>query len=130
MMRMRCEEGYPMATEQDVVKVLRYMAAAWPRVELSPETVAVYVMHLLRARVAADVLLLAACHLVDTCEFFPTVAELRAKAVEIASRRAAHMLTANYRLCGEEIPEELRLPPGLSEHVWGPAPAMVLEAGD
>ncbi len=115
-----------MATEQDVVKVLRYMAAAWPRFEMTAETVAVYVMHLLRARVAADVLLLAACHLVDTAEFFPSVAQLRAKAVEIENRRAAHMVTANYRLWGEDLPEELRLPPGLGEQVWS---AAALEAG-
>ncbi len=119
-----------MATEQDVVKVLRYMAAAWPRFEITPETVAVYVMHLLRTRLAADVLLVAACHLVDTSPFFPTVAELRAAAVEIENRRTAHMVTANYRLWGEEMPEELRLPPGLGEQVWGHAPARVLETGE
>lgn len=66
-----------MATETDVVKVLRYMAAAWPRVEVLEQTVAVYVMHMLRTGLAADVLLLAAMNLVDSMEFFPSVAEWR-----------------------------------------------------
>ena len=106
-----------MATEQDVVKVLGYMAAAWPRFEITAETVAVYVMHLLRTRLAADVLLLAAIHLVDSSEFFPSVAALKAEAEQIERHRNWWYLTANCRLAGEPLSEELLLPPGLAQSV-------------
>ena len=106
-----------MATEADVVKVLRYMAAAWPRVEISEHTVAVYVMHMWRTGLAADVLLLAAMNLVDTMEFLPSVAEWRREAVCIQNEREVWYLTSNYRLHGYDLPERLALPEGVVEAV-------------
>lgn len=108
-----------MATETDVVKVLRYMAAAWPRVEVSEQTVAVYVMHMLRIGVAVDVLLLAAMNLVDSMEFFPSVAEWRREAVCIQNEREMWYLTSNWRLDGDELPERLALPAGIAAVVLG-----------
>lgn len=110
------------ASEQDIVKILRYLAAAWPRFEVSAETVAVYVMHL-RSRHATDVLLLAAMAMVDTSPFFPSVAELTGKAAEIEGERQCWYLTANYRLWGRDLPEALRLPAGMGRQVLGYEPA-------
>lgn len=118
-----------MATEEEVVNVLRYMAAAWPRAEISEQTVAVYVMHMLRTRLPADILLLAAMHLVDTQAFFPTVAEWREEALSIESGRDAWFCTSNYRNHGEELPEELTLPKGLAASVLGYAPAQIESGG-
>ena len=108
-----------MATEGDVVNVLRYMSAAWPRYELSEQTVAVYVMHMLRTGLGAEVLLLAAMNLIDTTEFFPSVAEFRNEADRIEGERIGWLCTANYRLWGHDLPPELRLPPGMAERVLG-----------
>lgn len=113
-----------MATEADVVKVLRYMSAAWPRYEMSEQTVAVYVIHLLRTGLAANVLLLAAMSLIDTSEFFPSVAEWRAVAEHIEGQRIFWYATANYRLWGHDLPAALRLPPGMAEHVLGYQPEL------
>lgn len=114
-----------MATESDVVNVLRYMSAAWPRYELLEQTVAVYVMHLMRTRLAADVLLLAAMYLVDTVDKFPSVAEWREEAFTIERRREWWYCTGNYLVQGEELPEELRLPSGMVERVLGYEPALL-----
>lgn len=111
-----------MATEADVVKVLRYMSAAWPRHEMSEQTVAVYVMHMLRTGLAADVLLLAAMNLVDTLNFFPSVAEWKEEALTIERGREWWYCTGNYRVQGEELPEELRLPAGLGQQWLGYEP--------
>lgn len=108
-----------MTTEVEVVGVLRYMAAAWPRTELDPKTVAVYVMHMLRTRLSADVLLLAAIRLVDTLPFMPTVAEWRAEAERIETERALWLVTANHRLMGHPWPEELQLPAGIWRQIQG-----------
>lgn len=113
-----------MATEEEVVDILRYMTAAWPRFEISEQTVAVYVMHMLRTGLPADVLLLAAMRLVDRSEFFPSVAEWRAEAGEIEARRLGWMGTANYRLHGESFPPECCLPPGFGRQVLGYEPAL------
>ncbi len=90
---MAIEEGAMndgTATAKEVVGVLRYMSAAWPRAEATPETVAVYVAHLLRSRLAADVLLQAVLELVDTSKTWPSVAEILAVARQIAAQREAH----------------------------------------
>lgn len=117
-----------MATETDVVNVLRYMAAAWPRVEVSEQTVAVYVMHMLRARLAADVLLLAAMNLVDALEFFPSVAEWRREAMGIQEERERWYLTSNWR-DGDELPERLALPAGFAARALGCASAALPGGG-
>ena len=117
-----------MATEADMVKVLRYMAAAWPRTELTEHTVAVYVMHMLRTGLAADVLLLAAMNLLDTMEFFPSVAEWRREAARIQNEREVWYLTSNYRLHGYDLPERLALPAGMAASVLC-APVELLGGG-
>ena len=114
-----------MATEEDVVKVMRYLVAAWPRTEVSEQTVAVYGMHMLRTRLPADVLLLAAINLVDNLQFFPSVAEWRAESLEIASRRQWWQVTSNYRENGEALPEELVLPARVFVDVFGYEPALL-----
>ncbi len=116
-------------TEQDALSVMRYMAAAWPRAEVTPETVAIYVMHMLRSRLAADVLLLAAMRLVETSIFWPSVAELLAQARQIEAQRAGYVLTSNWRVWGERLPEDLALPAGLARQWLGYEP-LALEAGD
>ena len=116
-----------MATEEDVVKVMRYLVAAWPRTEVSEQTVAVYVMHMLRTGLPADVLLLAAMHLVDTRQFFPSVAEWRSESVEIATRRQWWQVTSNYRECGESLPAGLVLPESVFVSVFGYEPALLEE---
>lgn len=118
-----------MATEEEVVNVLRYMAAAWPRTEITEQTVAVYVMHILRTKLAADILLLAAMYLVDTMEFFPSVAEWRGEATRIQEARDGWYITANYRLHGHELPEELTLPAGMAADVLGYTPAELMSGG-
>lgn len=117
-----------MATEEEVVKILRYMAAAWPRAEISEQTVAVYVMHMLRMRLPADILLLAAISLVDTAEFFPSVAEWRGEALRIESMRDGWYCTVNYRKYGHALPEELALPREMAASVLGHTSAQ-LEIG-
>lgn len=114
-----------MATEADVVKVLRYMSAAWPRYEMSEQTVAVYVMHMLRTGLAADVLLLAAMSLVDTLNFFPSVAEWQEEALSIERGREWWYRTENYRVQGEKLPEGLRLPAGFGQQWLGYEPALL-----
>ena len=118
-----------MATEEEVVNVLRYMATAWPRAEMSEQTVAVYVMHMLRTRLPADILLLAAMHLVDTREFFPSVAEWRGEAMRIESMREVWYCTSNYRVYGHELPEELSLPKELAASALGYVPAQIESGG-
>ena len=108
-----------MATEQEVVSVMRYLSAAYPRREIEPQTVAVYVMQLIRSQLPPDALLLAAMNLIDTSEWFPTVAELRAEAARIVFDRENWFLTANYRLYGHPIADELFLPPGIAREVIG-----------
>ncbi len=110
------------ASEQDVVQILSYMAAAWPRQEMTEQTVAVYVMHMLRSGLAADVLLLAAMALVETLAFFPSVAEWREKALWFQEAREGWYMTANYRLWGHELPAELRLPAGMGQRLLGYEP--------
>lgn len=105
------------ATESDVVNILRYMAAAWPRHELSESTIAVYVIHMLGLRLSAEVLLLAAMRLVDTSSFFPSVAEWRTEANQIQSDREFWKLTTNYREDGDPLPH--RLPAGIEAMVLG-----------
>lgn len=107
------------ASEQDLLNILRYMAAAWPQFDMSEQTVAVYVIQLLRRGHAADVLLLAAMNLVDISTWFPTVAHLQEEAERILREREAWLMTANYRLDTGEIPNELVLPPRLQERVLG-----------
>lgn len=121
-----------MATEEQVVSVLRYMAAAWPRSEVTPETVAVYVIHMLRTGLAADVLLLAAMRLVDTLSFLPSVAEWRQEAERVERERGYWAITANHRLWGHPLPSELQLPAGLGYHVLGyePDAPQALPAGE
>jgi hypothetical protein len=114
------------ATEQDIIKVLRYMAAAWPQFELTEQTVAVYVIQLLRRGHAADVLLLAAMALVDTATWFPTVAAWQEKAEYIAAARDYWRITANYRIHGQPMPDGLLLPAGMGAMVLGYEPAPVL----
>ncbi len=118
-----------MATEEAVVKVMRYMAAAWQRTQISEQTVAVYVMHMMRTQLAADVLLLSAMNLVDTLVFFPSVAEWRGEAARIQEARDGWYFTANYRLHGHELPEELTLPAGMAADVLGYTPAELMSGG-
>ena len=118
-----------MATEGEVVGVMRYLAAAYPRSEIQDATVAVYVMQLMRAGLAADALLLAAMNLIDTSQWLPTVAELRAEARRIEGEREGWYLTANYRLWGHPLPDELCLSPDLAREVLGEAAVCQLEEG-
>ncbi len=69
-----------MATEEEIVKVMKFLSAAYPQRELSAETIAVYVASL--ADVDGELLWLAAQQAVRELKYFPTVAEL----LEIASR--------------------------------------------
>lgn len=93
---------------------MRYLAAAYPRSEaLSAETVAVYVVQLLRARLPGDVLLLAVMNLIDTSEFVPSVAAIRSEAARIQGEREGWWMTTNYRHHGEALPERLCLPDGM-----------------
>lgn len=108
-------EGAP-ASEAEVVSIMGYMVAAWPRQEISEQTVAVYVVQMLRSRLPADVLLLAAMALVDVSTFFPSVAEWRAKAEEIQAHRQMWLVSENYLNHGEEWP--LRLPPVMKKTVF------------
>lgn len=117
------------ATEQDIIKVLRYMAAAWPQFELTEQTVAVYVIQLLRRGHAADVLLLAAMALVDTATWFPTVAAWQEEAERIAGERDWWRITANYRIHGQPIPASLLLPAGMAAMVLGYEPVELLGGG-
>lgn len=122
-----------MATEAEVVNVMRYLAAAYPRSEAlaSTTTVAVYVMQLLRSRLPADALLLAVMNLIDTSEYVPSVAALRAEAERIEGERVGWYISANYRLFGHPLPEALCLPPGIGREWLGYEPEMVemLEGG-
>jgi hypothetical protein len=105
-----------------VLAVVRYLAAAYPNREISERTVGVYVIQLVRAQLAADVLLLAALNLVDSSEWLPTVAELTTEARRIEGAREGWYLSANYRLHGHPLPEELCLPSlplDRIELVWG-----------
>ena len=108
-----------MTTEEDIVKVMRYLVAAWPQYELTEQTVAVYVMQLLRRGYEADVLLLAAMALVDSSTWFPTVAALHDEAGRIATERTLWFLTANHRDCEEPLPVRLCLPGGMARRVFG-----------
>lgn len=99
-----------MATEAEVILVMVYLATAYPRAEIADATVAVYVMQLMRAGLPADALLLAAMNLIDTSQWMPTVAELRAEAQRIVDKRNGWYVTANYRLHGHPLPPELCLP--------------------
>lgn len=120
-----------MVTEAEILSVLRYLSAAYPRTEMLASTIAVYVMQLLRSRLPADALLLAAMNLVDTSEFVPSVAALRAEATRIEGERLGWYMSANYRLFDHPLPEELRLPPGMGREWLGYEPEMVemLEGG-
>lgn len=111
-----------MVTEGQVLGIMRYLAAAYPRREIDSQTVAVYVMQLLRSHLPADVMLLAAMNLIDTSEWLPTVAELTAEAKRIEGAREGWYLSANYRLHDHPLPAELflpRLPSELSGAVLG-----------
>lgn len=108
-----------MVTEGQVTGVVIYLASAYPRTEIPETTMAVYVMQLMRARPAFDALLLAAMNLIDASQWLPTVAELIAEARSIESQRDGWYLSANYRLYGHPLPEELCLPAGLAEMVEG-----------
>ena len=118
-----------MATEGEIVSVLRYLSAAYPRSEMQDSTVAVYVIQLMRAGTAADALLLAAMNLIDISQWLPTVAELGAEARRIEGEREGWYATANYRLYGHPLPVELRLPFDLARHVLGETAAARLEEG-
>ncbi len=108
-----------MTTEEDIVKVMRYLVAAWPQYELTEQTVAVYVMQLLRRGYEPDVLLLAAMALVDSSTWFPTVAALHDEAGRIATERTLWFLTANHRDWEEPLPASLCLPEGMARRVFG-----------
>ena len=76
-------------------------------------------MHVRRARLSAEVLLLAAMALVDRQSFFPVVAEWLAEAKSVQAQRAVWYMTANYELgegmpAGLSLPAELSLPPELA----------------
>jgi hypothetical protein len=114
-----------VATEAEVLSVLRYLSAAYPRAEMLPATIAVYVMQFLRARLPADALLLAAMNLVDSSEFVPSVAALRAEAARIEDEREVWYLTTNYRFHDEPLPERLCLPPGMGREWLGYEPEIV-----
>lgn len=109
-------EYWPPACEADVVSIMGYMVAAWPRQEISETTVAVYVVQMLRSGLPAEVLLLAAMALVDSSTFFPSVAEWRGKADEIQAHREMWLVSANYRHYGHEWPMEL--PEGMKRAVF------------
>lgn len=110
------EEYWVPASEAEVMCIMGYMVAAWPRQEIPVQTVAVYVVQMLRSGLAADVLLLAAMALVDVSTFFPSVAEWRAKAEEIQAHRQMWLVSENYLNYGEEWP--LRLPPVMKKTVF------------
>jgi hypothetical protein len=124
-MPMSRGEEARVATEAEVLSVLRYLSAAYPRVEMLPATIAVYVMQFLRARLPADALLLAAMNLVDSSEFVPSVAALRAEAERIEGERQGWYISANYRLFGHPLPAELCLPPGMGREWLGYEPEIV-----
>lgn len=57
-------------------KVVAYLEAAYPASKMSPESAEVYYQHL--RRFPLDVLRRAAMKCVDTLDWFPTIAQLRA----------------------------------------------------
>jgi len=75
-----------MAHETEIVKVLGTLAAAYPRFPLTKATSRVYVRLLLDLPV--ELLEDAALHSISTSEWFPTIAKLRAAAVEILAVQA------------------------------------------
>lgn len=111
-----------VVTESQVISVMEYLVAAYPQREIGPATVAVYVLQIVRARPAADALLLAAMNLVDTLQWLPTVAELVGETRRIEGQRAGWFSTWNYRHLGEPIPAELFLPPGMGREWLGYEP--------
>lgn len=113
-----------VVTEEQVLSVMQYLAAAYPQREIGPATVAVYVIQIMRARLTADALLLAAMNLVDTSQWIPTVAELIGETRRIEGARAGWFQTWNYWHLGEPIPDELFLPPGMGREWLGYEPEM------
>lgn len=111
-----------VVTESQVISVMEYLAAAYPQREIGPVTVAVYVLQIVRARLAADALLLAAMNLVDTLQWMPTVAELVGETRRIEGQREGWYSTWNYQRLGEPIPAELFLPPGMGREWLGYEP--------
>lgn len=116
-----------MVTKEQAAAVMRYLASAYPRAEIPEHTVAVYAMQLMRTRLSADVLLLAAMNVVDASSWFPTVAELLGEAWRIDEARSRWFQTANYWRLGQPLPEELLLPLGAAVMYLGYEPGDVTE---
>lgn len=70
-----------MASKQEIIKALTVLAAAYPRFELPQATVEIYTR--LLVDLDFDTLKAATLHCATVHKFFPTVAEIRAAAVEL-----------------------------------------------
>ncbi len=79
-----------MATKEAVAKALRLWAENWPNREVAPETVQLYQQALVD--VSDGVLQRAALRCVQTCNYWPTVAEVR--------KQVAAEATADPKLSG------------------------------
>jgi hypothetical protein len=77
-----------MAQDKTIIKCLAMLKAAYPRQQLADETIDVYTMAL--ADVNPDLLRTAVLRLISRSVFFPTVAELRQTAADIAIERAGY----------------------------------------
>lgn len=64
-----------MATNDEITKILAILAATYPRFKLTSETVAAYVQFL--GDIPAETLKVSAMKCATTCNFFPSVYELR-----------------------------------------------------
>ena len=71
-----------MATEGEILAVLSLLSAAYPAFDMTEETVAVYVMTL--ADLDAEILKASALQHIAESRFFPSVAEIRERALFLA----------------------------------------------
>lgn len=88
-----------MASRQEIIKALTVLAAAYPRFELPPATVEIYTRLLID--LDFDTLKAATLHCATVYKFFPTVAEIRAAAVELQTM--AEGIPAESEAWGEVI---------------------------
>jgi len=81
-----------MSNKPELAMVLAMLAAAYPRFKLTKETTEVYSQ--LLSDVPIETLKAAALHCATTCDFFPSVHELRQGVAEI--QRRAHNVPSAY----------------------------------
>lgn len=67
-------------------KVMAVLAATYPRMELTPETLTAY--HAILGDLPPDLLKAATLHLAATSKWFPAASEIRATAFELVEREA------------------------------------------